>query len=171
MGWWSATILGGDTPMDYVGDMEDIAKVGTYDYDKDEDIVIPLRVRRERLKKALPELIKYCEERLGGRYGGDKEDQDIAYQVLGVLLISNGAELPRKLQTRILKAIREDAWANGKGSDSKERQFYIRSFERQIQRYPAAGARPRQVAAEGLFDAFEKALVSKEKVVLINKNR
>lgn len=147
MGWWSATILGGDTPMDYVGDMKDIANINDYDYDKEEDILLAPNVVKDRVNKAIRKLVKYCD---------NSHDIDIAYQVLGVVIMTSGAKLSDQLRTFIISAARNDEWAKRDTSVDKERKTYINRFVRQLQRYPSEGGRPRTIAQEGLFEKMSE---------------
>ena len=36
MGWWSATVMGGDTPLDFEGDLYDVAGISYEDAHEDE---------------------------------------------------------------------------------------------------------------------------------------
>lgn len=154
MGWWSATILGGDGPMDYIGDMEQFAKLPAYDPNTDKEMTYTPAERRTKIEAAMPKLIKYCKQAY---------DVNIAYQVLGVLIITCGAKISADLRAQIIQSSLSDEWyLNG----DKERQFYIRKFVRQLHRYPLEGGRPRQIAYEGLFDVMSKHVGGG----LINKN-
>jgi hypothetical protein len=156
MGWWSATIMGGDTPMDDIANMEDLCGVLTYDEETNESIVYTPEQIRFNLTANIPKLIAYCEEQ------GD-DYTNIAYQVLGYIILTNGVPLIDTLKARILKACELDEWYE---SRDPERVHYINQFMNQIKAYDGT---PTEIAEEGLFDVFENHIVE-GKVGLVNKN-
>src|SRR5271165_934094 len=95
MGWWSATIMGGDTPMDDIGNMSDLIGLPSYDEETDEPIEYSPEITRFAITANLPKLIAYC---------GDQGDDysNIAFQVLGVIIISHGVPLIDTLKAKIL---------------------------------------------------------------------
>lgn len=154
MGWWSATVLGGDEPMDYVGDMEDLIGLASYDDEEsDEDVEFTVKQRRAAVNKNINRLVKYAKGR----------DSEIAFHVLGAVVITNGAKLSAKVRTLVVDAIKADEWANAGSDDSTERKFYMAKFLRQINRYPLnTNTRPRTLPYEGLFDKLAKMMAGEK---------
>lgn len=168
MGCWSATIMGGDTPMDFRCAQYDI--IGLDEFDED---VTPKQLR-DAINKNLTKLTTWAmsEE----NHSAEDDYRNVAFQSLGVLIIENGARLPAKLRAHILKAAREDGWANAKSADVAtesypgeavrfnegiaERKKYVDHFIKQVESYPAAGGRRRKVAYEGLFDKLAQRINS-----------
>ena len=157
MGWWSCTVCGGDEPLDYLGAMEDLIGLPSYDVKTGEDKTYTLAQRRDAVNNNIDKLVAYAERQL--------DDSEISYQVLGVIIIGNGAKLTAKLRDRIVQAIKADEWA----MENKERKVYMNAFKRQIKRYPLnQNARCRTIAYEGLFDKIAEKMAKGESG-LVNK--
>ncbi len=139
MGWWSCTVCGGDEPMDYLDEMEDIIGLPTFNEDTDEPIKYTLKQQQDAVNKNINKLVKCA----------DKKRSEIAFQMLGVVIITNGAKMTASLRDMIIASIKCDEWAY----ESAERKAYMNSFKRQVQRYPLnQNNRRRTIAYEGLFD-------------------
>lgn len=143
MGWWSPTILGGDSALDYHGDMMDIiAETNGMKIDYYADL--EFKPTAKMVDKAMPKLVKYARDH------NDSYDPGVAAQVLGVIIITSGAKMSEKTRKYIHTAAVNDEWA----IVDPERKEYIDSFARQIKRY--TGKRKLKVAEEGLFDMIAK---------------
>ena len=157
MGWWSETILGGDEPMDYVGDLEDLIGLFPYNDETDEEITYTTKQCRDAVNNNIERMVEYVEER----------DSYIAWHVLGAMIIQNGAKMSADIKKNVLDAISSDDSDDWK--DASLRRKYIRSFRRQIQRYPLnQDTRRRTIAYEGLFENMFKHL-NEGKTGLINR--
>jgi 8-oxo-dGTP diphosphatase len=116
MGWWSEAIMGGDTPLDWEADISDF--VGGH-FDPDEGHIFT----REQLEAKLSEMVAYIE-------GGN--EPDIGLQVLGVLIMRAGADLPDDIKARIVKAAEDDEWA---AEDDRKRKAHIRDLIEKVEAY------------------------------------
>lgn len=150
MGWWSATVMGGDTPSDYIGDMEDRIGLERYNAMNDDEKSFTPEEVKTAIRTKMSLLMKYCEE----------ADDCIAYQVLGVMIISNGVKMEDDIKATIIEACQEDEWYQ---EGDKERVFFMDAFIKQLNDYDGT---PVEIAHEGLFEAFGKVLGGG----LINKN-
>ena len=140
MGWWSATVMGGDTPLDYQGDMVDLCGV---DYDKFADMDYDHTKIRSEIESNLDKLVEYCNS---VKYG----EPEIAWQVLGVIILESGSKLPDDIKTKIVEAADNDDWAQ----EDEERNRYMKAFKYAVENYNGT---PTEIEYEGLFQKiFEK---------------
>jgi hypothetical protein len=140
MGWWSATILGGDTPLDLVFDIEDIVGI-----DRDGD-------RQEITKKHLDdhqaELTAWA---VDPKHGGDTDE--IARQVLAFHILKTGAHLSPVVRELAMEACLADEWFREGEAD---RVKHIMALHDAVKNYNVTGG-PVPLTEEGLFDVlFEK---------------
>lgn len=150
MGWWSATVMGGDTPCDYIYDLEQAAMINMDDEPS-------LRIMREAINLHLKEVFDAAKNL----------DDPIAAQVLGVFIITNGAKMTEEIREFIIQGCNSDEWAK----EDAERRKFVSHFRRQIRRYPSKGSvRGYTVAYEGLFQKMAEH-IAEGKSGLINKNR
>ncbi len=159
MGWWSATVMGGDTPCDYIYDLERAAGLDSMDEDlKQADVKKAINKNLDKVFKAAK---KMDDEDDGTDYAG------IMAQVLGYFIITNGAKMTDEIRQFVIDGIKKDDWAK----DDSERKKFMTHFKGQISRYKNAGSeRGVRVAHEGLFEAMAKH-IKKGKKGLVNKNR
>ena len=136
MGWWSATVMGGDTPLDFQGDMLDQCGV---DYNTFASMDYNLPNLRSEIESNLGKLVEYCESETG-------DYRNIAFQVLGVLILESGSTLSDEAKSKIEEAILDDEWAN---EGDEERQAHMASFHNQLLNYDGT---PTEVKYEGLFE-------------------
>lgn len=159
MGWWSATIMGGDRPLDIISDFEDIIlKANKKELKKlwkeqrlqedfnDEDTT---QFNNTHLDKALPELIKHINTLENDEY---YDDHAIGGEVLGVIIMEYQAKMSTKTRNLILKCCDEDEWAK----NNPERKQYVDDLRQKITAYD--GKESVFVEQEGLFDAITKKL-------------
>lgn len=170
MGWWSASILGGDEPLDYLGDLADICEVGNRD-DEDEEFYKNLPPEERELRATLYDyaftaeivnnpktrkaMIKYCQKAY---------TPEIAYQVLGVILMATGAKIPKSLKNKIINSAETDEWANNK---DEERVSFMQSFIAALNNY--TDGKPVFTTVEGLFQKINEKM-TKGETGLVNKN-
>lgn len=150
MGWWSCTIMGGDTPYDARGDMYDVCGL-TSDMlypDKMDDRVSD-DVIAEAVKANVPAMIKVALKGSEDWYPG------VYRQVLGVLVMSAGCDSEDKDVKRALKIAKEGAEADEWNND--ERRAYVADFIKMLDNYDGTPQEPKE---EGLFQKFEEAFAS-----------
>lgn len=150
MGWWSETIMGGDTPLDLKSEFYEMAGVDQFS---------PLT---EKDKKALagiqPGFTKGGMDDILNRWGCGKPDEDfykdtksIGFQVLAVILMKVGAPIKPKLKTLMLEWIPQDVWSN----ENPERKKHVDDLLEKVKAYTG---KPTSVPEKGLFDAFSDKL-------------
>lgn len=100
MGWWSATVLGGDGPLDWHGDLCDVMGVemtdegeGYYGY----------AYTRELVEKHMGAMMNKVES--------ETWEPAIGWQVLGAIVLKVGATIPDGLKVAVIQATKDDEWA------------------------------------------------------------
>lgn len=141
MGWWDAGVMCGDSPLDWFGDFCSIAVPGKYNGCNDEILT------REAVNKALPDIVDAIEESVAkenlvfDRYAkpgmrhlcvGDAET--IGFQVLGVVIMERGADMPDDVRAKIIEAATKDEWARETGSES-DRSQNMAAFIEKVRAY------------------------------------
>lgn len=156
MGWWSATIMGGDTPLD--GEYELFRFLGlksdskTYEYDAEE---------AKRLLSSRPEdILAYINDEVSDY------NRDIYKQVLGVLIMRYGSTFDEDTKTAVIEAAQSDSEWKEDGEYDPEREKYITEFIAQVNNYQN---QPTEIKQEGLFEKIAEHLDS-GKPGLVNKN-
>lgn len=153
MGWWSATVMGGDSPLDAEGDLFHIAFKGTkYEDGCDRmDAEDAGELTREdiaaKLLARLPALVEYV-----GR--NTWFDSDIARQVLGVMILEYGVPIidpTREAIEHAIQGAKDDEWA----SEDEERAAHMEAFILQLNEYDG---KPTEVKFEGLFEKLAEKL-------------
>ncbi len=97
MTWWSESVMGGDIPKTYEKEISNF--IGGH-FDVDEGYVYT----RKQLETNLAGVVSMVES--------DLPDPKIGLQVLGVMAMEIGAKLPGDVKIKIIKAAKEDNWAN-----------------------------------------------------------
>lgn len=155
MGWWSASVLGGDEPLDYLGDL---AKICEVDCDSDDienpDISENFRKSLETLyhysftdkivNDKIIQMVKYCEK---------ASCPEIAYQVLGVILMATGANISQSLKNTMIESAQKDAKAN---KDHPDRVMVMKEFIQALELYK--NKKPFFIGSEGLFQKMNLKL-------------
>ena len=141
MGWWSATIMGGDTPLDYLAVLGKAVGV-EFDYDH-ENTFHGWPFTREALESHLEEVKKSLGKNKYHIYG----------QVVGATFLWAGAEMPEELKNRVIKDAEADEWA---AEGDSERKKYINAFIQAV-KSSEPGKRV-DVQDEGLFERVGKCL-------------
>ena len=159
MGWWSATIMGGDTPLDIEIVLYEAAGISSDEIYDDENIS-PETINA-RVAVGLPKMIKAAKSEKNHRYYGESE---LFYQVLGVLVMRHGVPVKdaKPAIKMALAGAKEDEWAE---SGDTERQGFVNAFIKQLKEYDGI---PQEPAHEGLFQKIEEAIAS-GKEGLVNK--
>lgn len=141
MGWWSTVVMGGDTPLDYQGDMIELCGV---DYSTFMDVHdLNLTAIRSEIESSLNKLSEYCEK----EYSNDDcyGDPNIAYQVFGVMILEAGATLPEDIKIKIDTAAKNDEWS----TEDDERKANMDVFRLQVANYDGT---PTTIKYQGLFE-------------------
>jgi len=148
MGWWSATIMGGDMPLDIEAGLLETAGIPVFDYQEAGD-----ELYRSKIESSINDMIYYIENEVSK--WGDPNYVDIGYQVLGVMIMSSAAKLPSGLQKRIITAADDDEWASEGDND---RATFIHNFKTAIEQYDTNGGTAVLVDSEGLFEKIFEGL-------------
>jgi hypothetical protein len=141
MGWWSATIMGGDTPLDMEHAIGKLLNGET---------------GKETLENSQDELVQTGIDSILNRWGCGEpheafyiNEKSIGFQVLAYLMLKHGCEIHPSTQEAFLKWIPKDEWA----SEDDERKGYIDNLIEAIQNYDG---KPMKLKNEGLFEVFAK---------------
>ena len=136
MGWWSKDIMGGDSPLDFEDEIYEICGVDKFPEDHDGIIELSKSVIETNLVEILEML---------------PEDDEIGFQVLGVLMMKSGAVMNDTLKALILFNSKHDEWAK----QDSERQEIIDSFCKAIESYDGT---PIVITSKGLFEVIAQHL-------------
>lgn len=161
MGWWSTTVMGGDSPLDAEGDLYDIIFEGSKYQDGCErmDAEDEGELTKEAISKALLERLPELLERVRG----PALDLDIHRQVLGVMILKYGVPITDLTSEAIELAIdgaKCDEWAH----EDEERAAHMEAFILQLNEYDGNLT---EVKHEGLFEKLAEKLADGS---LLNKN-
>ena len=143
MGWWSKTIMGGDTPLDFKSDFFDLLKLDQF------------QDSRVKIKKAFDKdqdkFIKGIDKILN-RWGCGKPNSDyyndqksIGFQVLAVQMMTHGCVIKEELKALMFEWIPKDVWA----AEDGERKKIIDEIIEILKGYADS---PVDIKSEGLFD-------------------
>lgn len=134
MGWWSAGILGGDTPLDVLGDIADVcgSKFDEDNFDKSHTPGVFVGYGFEISGKDLVKNLSKIQTQLKRSYSYDPH---VPYQVLGYLFMKTGTEIPGKLYPKIYDAVVNDEWAT---EGDSERMQVIQKFSNELTSYMKA---------------------------------
>lgn len=152
MGWWSGDILGGDTPLDFLGDFASICECPMLDTDEsaksdtDAQDIYGYPFTRKQVEKFLDPLFL--------RAGKDKYSPEIGLQVLGYLVLFTGAEISKIQQDLLVVAGQSDEWANEDASRRKHVNAYIAAM-----REHKAGTSV-NLKTKGLFEKLNERMSS-----------
>lgn len=139
MGNWSATIMGGDGPLDAQHDVLDLAGFDDNDGERSYDEHLP--EVKDLLEKVPADAWEpFFKQGRHEDYSNDKR------RVAAVLLMECGATIPPFVAQEALKACEESvrAW-----NDPAERTFYLQQFAETIKAYDGT---PTTIPSEGLFE-------------------
>ena len=99
MGWWSYNVMGGDLPLDFMGKIAELCGL----YLKSGN---PYSFTKEILETNLDRIVLNIQN--------DEEfteDNEIAWQVLGHLLLDYGVSIPPNVKEYILAGYEYDKWS------------------------------------------------------------
>ena len=162
MGWWSADIMGGDTPLDFKGMFEDTFGVADPEDWYGEG---PAPEYRVPTSEEAEEFLNECQ---GLGWGGG--DGNIAAQVAGFLVMERAAPMSDELRTRVLEGIdNEFSEGCGEWNDPEERKGELADFRQRVAAYPAAGGEVEMPETKGLFQKLAEHMAA-GKSGLVNDN-
>jgi 8-oxo-dGTP diphosphatase len=139
MGWWDASVMGGDSPMDWEGTLCELAG-GHYDDDSGGHVYT-----RPQLESNLDQLLDHI--------ASSSDEPHIGFQVLGFMALKVGAELTSEARNMIIAAAESDPWA---AEDSRERKAHMRDLIERIQAHKAG--EKIEVPSKGLVEALHRQL-------------
>ena len=123
MGWWSAGIMGGDTPCDLEIEFYSLVGLG-YEPTK-EQIVEKFSNGQERFIGQIEDILT---KEWGIKTKEHYEDyKSIAFQVLAVILLDNGVAIDDKVREIMLEWIPKDEWAQ---TDHKRKEIVDNLLEK-----------------------------------------
>ena len=146
MGWWSTTIMGGDSPLDYEDAFYSICEVEKWPEGKRGMAPLP----KEAIESKLSLLIDNINKEEEGWY------QQIGYQVLGVKMLKAGCEISEGLKAKIIQACNEDEWA----LEDEERKKHCQDLARKVKDHTNVST---EVESKGLFEAFAEKIANQSK--------
>ena len=152
MGWWSTGIMAGDSPLDWEDEIYNLCGVEKWQEDSDKMAKIP----KSKLGSNLAKIVRVIERESGW-------EKQIAYQVLGVLIMRCGCEMTGKLKSSIVSSAENDEWA----LEDSERNKDCKAFAKKVKDY---GGKPTETPSKGLFEVFAETIKEGQKEGgLINK--
>jgi hypothetical protein len=144
MGWWSTTIMGGDTPLDYEDLIYDICGVEKWPEGLKNMGVIDKDLFEMKLPRILEEYSTLKNTRMTDHVA-------IAYQVLGAMMMERGFRMHDDLKKTILDASATDEWAD----QDDDRRKNVDGFEEAIKKYDGT---PIKLKSKGLFEVIAEKL-------------
>lgn len=155
MGWWSADILGGDTPLDMMWTFEDHFGLGR-------GWLYPLENWSEGTRNTVRKSIErdhngFWEAVFKAKDMAGDAGREVAVQVGAVIWLNSGADMSKAVKTIFTKAAKNDVWANeGDEYDDVERKAAMDNLIKHIRNYSGGGWIT--VNSEGLFEVISKKL-------------
>ena len=141
MGAWSATIMGGDTPLDARGEILEILGV---DWEQEEELTAEIiNANLRKLYEA------FCDNE------DERDPQEI--MVLGYVIMETGALLSSNIQVLVKDAVVKEQQRIQNWVDPMERKFYLDDFYTKLMNYESAKG-PVEFPVEGLFEKMAEHL-------------
>jgi hypothetical protein len=139
MGWWSTSIMGGDTPLDFEDDFFGICKVEKFP-EGGGMATLTKEDFTNHLDKMLECIHKY------------KGEENIGYQVLAVLMLKAGAFISGDLRDFMMQACENDEWAQ----ENEERKVETDGLFNALASYD--NEHPIIIKSKGLFEVMAEKL-------------
>lgn len=138
MGWWSATIMGGDTPLDAEGCLYNTCGLTFEDY-----------FEGGKTPEEVNEAVSSNVAKMIDAVGANDDDwhPGVYAQVLGVIVMRHGCNPEDEDVKRALKVAKKGAEADD--WEDEERHAYIKSYINQLENYDGT---PQEPKSEGLFE-------------------
>lgn len=143
MGWWSETIMGGDTPLDFQSEFED-----TFGDDESEMAISP------------DDAIAFINDTIAG-YSIESDDNDINVlkQVTGLLVMERSGPFSDELRKVVLAGVDGELAGGCEEWDEPEaRMATLREFADLVNAYPNEGADVTLPHQPGLMEIIAKNL-------------
>jgi hypothetical protein len=152
MGWWSKTIMGGDTPLDFKSEFFDLAGVDQFN-DKGPKVKKAFDESQDKFIKGIDKVLKRwgC-GKTGSDYYNDKKS--IAFQVLAVQMMETGCIIKEDIRSLMLEWIPKDGWA----AEDDERKEKIDKLLESLNGYTG---KPTGTEYEGLLDKIYEKMAGK----------
>jgi hypothetical protein len=157
MGWWSADILGGDTPLDMMWAFEDY-------FGLDRGALYPLEAWTGHTRSKVKFFIEtdregFWEKAVGkAEHMAGFEGEEVATQVAAVIWLNSGAHMEQAAKNSLIKAAQNDAWANeGDEFDNQERKQVMADLIAHITAYDGT---PTNIYSKGLMEVLDKRINS-----------
>lgn len=138
MGWWSTDIMGGDTPLDFEDAFYEIAGVEKF----------PESGGKTKLNK---ETVEKNFDRFTDVVHKCSYEQEIGWQVLAVVALSAGINIPVVAIAEMKQACMNDQWA----TEDNERRITIDSLLNSLNTYDGT---PIIINSRGLFEVMAQKL-------------
>lgn len=151
MGWWSATILGGDGPYDVRGFLLD--SIGCFPEDEEGNDLEHFWLKEMSIEEYRALMNEKIDVLLNEAIHRENDYGEIAGQVLGALILEVGAVMPDNVRAFVLASAEGDEWAH----EAEDRAEFVQDLIEKVNAYPAEGGVVVPLAQEGLFEKiFEK---------------
>lgn len=132
MGWWDTGIMGGDSPYDIADGLEHALGLHAYLERNDTGLYAPDSWDDETRSHIRQEMDKADLEVLADKLAGEwKCEEDIIFQVFGLLIIACGATLTDSMRARVINACSHDAWA----AEDDDRKAKVDLFKADVVAY------------------------------------
>lgn len=156
MGWWSKTIMGGDTPLDFRDTFNGMAGIEpSYS-----DTPTPDSEKKVLIESIQSKFVSGHMDVILNTWGCGEPDSDyynnqksIGYQVLAVMLMESGAKIYDPLKVQMLEWIPKDKWAQ----EDEDRKHYVDNLIDALSKYD--GSNTVLVKSEGLFEVLNKVYI------------
>ena len=136
MGWWDVSIMGGDQPLDIEWCFEDrFAEPRESRFD--DAVIRPISAE---------DGLAFMREQIA------RDDDPVTRQVVGFLLIKNGAPMLPETRALVLEGIDTEINAESDWNDPAKRKAALSDFAAIVEKYPAEGGRVDLPEQPGLFD-------------------
>jgi hypothetical protein len=134
MGWWSESIMGGDTPFDIAGEFDDALG--------------------EKGKPKAQSVVDFINSKIG-EYAGDAH---LLKQCAGFIQIDRGGPFNDELRQLVLEGIDAENPEEAGWSEPDARQLALDDFRKIVVAYPDAGGNVILPDQPGLFETIFKHL-------------
>jgi len=134
MGWWSTSIMGGDSPLDFEDAFYDIAGVNKFP-----ESGSMTKLNKESVEKNFDKfvsVVKKCDY-----------EPEVGWQVLAVTAIGAGAKIPVVAMAEMKQACVNDSWAK----EDNDRKKSVESLLDVLNEYNGT---PTIITSKGLFEVF-----------------
>lgn len=154
MGAWSSTILGNDSALDQIDDIEykivEELKKRHPEINDEEDVIKLYGINKAIASPYFQESKLIIEEWLSNNqlaYENQEEyvDESEYYLIIGSIIMGFGIEMSESLKATLLKSADTDEWAE----ESSERRMYMNAFKEAVNKYKKE--EPLYEPVEGLF--------------------